>query len=80
MWAQVDREPCFQAYPTSWWRDGEIIRDTFHLTLASDSPPGDYTLTTGFYRWPELTRLDVVEATNPVTDQAVILQTIEILD
>lgn len=80
VWAQVDREPCFQAYPTSWWREGEIIRDTFHLTLAPDSPPGDYTLTTGFYRWPELTRLDVVEATNPVTDQAVILQTIEIVD
>ncbi len=38
VWAQVDREPCFQSYPTSWWREGEIIRDTFHLTLAPDSP------------------------------------------
>jgi hypothetical protein len=80
VWAQVDREPCFQSYPTTWWREGEIIRDTFHLTIAPDSPAGEYMLTTGFYRWPELINLDIVESSHENADQAVILQSIEVVD
>lgn len=79
VWAQVDREPCFQSYPTSWWREGEVIRDTFHLTLAPDLPVGEYTLTTGFYLWPDLTQLEIIESNQEAANQAVVLQTIEVV-
>ena len=79
IWSQVDREPCFQTYPTSWWREGEIIRDTFHLTISPETPTGEYTLTTGFYCWPELTQLNIVESSHENTNQAIKLQTIEIV-
>ncbi len=80
IWAQIDREPCVQSYPTSWWREGEIIRDTFYLTIAPETPPAEYTLTTGFYFWPELTQLEIVESSHESTNQAAVLQTIEVVD
>ncbi|MCB8983354.1 MAG: glycosyltransferase family 39 protein [Ardenticatenaceae bacterium] len=79
LWAQVDREPCFQSYPTTWWREGEIIQDTFQLTLPPDLPPGSYTLTSGFYLWPDLTQLNIVATDHERADQAVILQPIEVV-
>ncbi len=53
--AQLDRPPA--GYPTSDWRVGEIIQDTYRVPLPPDLLPGRYTVQTGFYRWPELVRL-----------------------
>jgi hypothetical protein len=78
LWGQVDREPCFQSYPTSWWQSEEILRDTFDLPIAPDAPPGVYTLRIGFYWWPDSTRLKVINATNEAVDETVILQEIHI--
>ncbi|MCA9872337.1 MAG: glycosyltransferase family 39 protein [Anaerolineales bacterium] len=78
VWGQVDREPCFQSYPTSWWQPGEVIRDTFDLTIAPDTPPGDYQITLGFYHWPELTRLPIVTSSQAVLDDTAVLQTIRV--
>jgi hypothetical protein len=80
LWSQVDREPCFQSYPTSWWQPDEIMRDTFELPIASDTPPGNYSLSIGFYWWPDSTRLIVTDSTNEVAADAVILQEIQIED
>lgn len=51
--AQNDRPPA--GYPTGDWRPGEIIRDSYPLTLPPTLPPGHYTLEVGFYAWPSLT-------------------------
>ena len=53
--AQLDRPPA--GYPTSSWRVGELIQDSYRLPLPPDLPPSDYTLRTGFYSWPELVGL-----------------------
>ena len=45
--AQVDRPPA--GYPTTDWLPGELIVDTFTITLPELLPPGPYTLQTGFY-------------------------------
>ncbi len=74
LWGQVDREPCFQSYPTSWWQEGEIMRDTFNLKIADDAISGDYILAMGFYHWPELTQLQVLEETDAVVDGQVVLK------
>ena len=78
LWGQVDREPCFQSYPTSWWQGNEVIRDTFNLTISPDAPTGEYQLTMGFYHWPELSQLVIVDSDRQTIAEAIIAQTIEI--
>ena len=53
--AQVDRQPA--GYPTSDWLPGELIVDTFTMTLPESLPPGPYTLQTGFYDLATLANL-----------------------
>jgi 4-amino-4-deoxy-L-arabinose transferase-like glycosyltransferase len=53
--AQLDRPPA--GYPTSDWRVGELIQDSYRVPLPPDLPPGRYTVQTGFYSWPELVRV-----------------------
>jgi hypothetical protein len=59
VWAQSDSEPCGGALPTGRWQAGDVIRDTVTLEIPADAPPGEYELATGFYTWPDLTRLPV---------------------
>ncbi len=47
--AQSDRVPAAGARPTTGWLPGEIIRDTFTLTVAPDAPPGRHVLEVGMY-------------------------------
>ena len=41
--AVTDATPVHFAYPTSFWRPGEIISDVYDLDLPPDTPPGQYT-------------------------------------
>ncbi|MBK8933668.1 MAG: glycosyltransferase family 39 protein [Chloroflexi bacterium] len=47
MVAQLDRQPA--GYPTTDWRPGEVVVDTFAITLPAERPSGPFTLATGFY-------------------------------
>ncbi|MBP6470931.1 MAG: glycosyltransferase family 39 protein [Chloroflexi bacterium] len=47
MVAQLDRQPA--GYPTPDWRPGEVVVDTFAITLPAERPSGPFTLATGFY-------------------------------
>jgi len=60
--AQHDKIVGADAYPTSHWPVGALVRDRFLLTLDPDVPPGQYTLIAGLYRPDQdLTRLRVRE-------------------
>ncbi len=61
IWGQSDGEPCGGAVRTGTWRAGDILRDTIHLRLNADAPPGTYQVTTGFYTWPDITPLALVD-------------------
>jgi hypothetical protein len=45
---QWDARPLSGAYPTSWWREGEVIADKIALDLT-DLSPGTYRLEVGLY-------------------------------
>jgi hypothetical protein len=61
--AQHDKIAGADAYPTSHWPVGVIVRDRFLLTLYADASPGRYTLIAGLYRpGGNLTRLRVQES------------------
>jgi len=48
-WAGDDHVPYDGLYPTSAWGAGEMVRDTFQLTVPPDAPPGLYDLLVGWY-------------------------------
>lgn len=58
-WAAVDARPWRGHYPTTRWLAGEIVRDTYRVTLAPDAPDGDYRLIAGLYRTADKARLPV---------------------
>lgn len=49
LYSQMDNQPQAGLAPTSSWTPGEVIQDTYHLTISSDTPPGRYRLITGLY-------------------------------
>ena len=62
MAGQRDRQPCIDSYPTTRWQTGQVIRDEFVIPLSPDVPEGDYKIWTGFYNWPSLERLPMIDS------------------
>ena len=48
IWSQHDKPPLDGDYPTLFWRPGEMVMDTFYLSLAG-VPAGTYWLEVGLY-------------------------------
>ena len=48
-WAGDDHPPYDGLYPTTAWGPGEMVRDTFALTVPADTPPGLYDVQVGWY-------------------------------
>ena len=76
LWAQNDSEPCHACYPTSRWKVGEIIKDLVVLQIPPDTPPGTYTLATGFYNLWTMERLTVIHG--ETQDNVAVLGTIQV--
>jgi Protein O-mannosyl-transferase TMEM260-like len=47
--AQLDRRPVLDAYPTTAWRAGEFISDTYDLPILIGAKPGEYALQVTLY-------------------------------
>jgi hypothetical protein len=56
---QFDRAPLQGVAPTSLWREGDTLLDTYTIEIPADLPAGDYQLLVGLYDLPTLTRLPV---------------------
>jgi len=78
LWSQDDSEPCRRGYPTSSWDVGEIVVDTYSLSIPAETPEGDYQLEMGFYEWPALERLPVLDAVGQVVADNVILGQLQV--
>ncbi len=48
--AQQDNMPVQNSLPTTCWLPGEVVSDPYTLNIATDVPPGSYTLVTGLYQ------------------------------
>jgi len=58
--AQLDRIAGAEAYPTSHWAPGAIVRERFLLTIPPQVPAGSYSLIVGLYDpTPDMPRLPV---------------------
>ncbi len=62
LYGQVDSWPVQGARPTSGWAAGEELRDTYHLYLQEEMPPGEYRVIAGWYLLADMRRLPVLGA------------------
>ena len=62
MWDQADAQPLSGDYPTSFWGQGELIRDRHVLSLPPQAPPGTYKIEVGMYLLATGERLPVRDA------------------
>ena len=49
LWGQQDNEPVNNSRPTTTWRSGEIIVDSYAIPIAAQAPPGNYQIEIGLY-------------------------------
>lgn len=78
LWGQVDNEPGAGSRPTTSWRAGEVIVDTYAIPVQPDAPPGTYQIEIGLYEPVSGQRLAVLgESGAPAADH-IILTTIQV--
>jgi tetratricopeptide (TPR) repeat protein/4-amino-4-deoxy-L-arabinose transferase-like glycosyltransferase len=71
--SQKDNEPADGFYPTDAWARGQIVRDSYALTIPVGTPPGEYVLQAGMYLRATGQRLAVTgEAAAPEGDAIVV--------
>ncbi|MEA3346020.1 MAG: hypothetical protein U9Q78_07250 [Chloroflexota bacterium] len=61
MIAQADGQPCGGAYPTSRWREGQVVEDRYEWLIPDDTPPGEYPIEVGMYLLDTMERLPVFD-------------------
>ena len=72
--AQDDGQPRNGRYPTSFWNEGEIIKDVHSVCFPHDLSPGKYDLVTGVYPLRTMQRLAVLDQTgDSVPDDQIML-------
>lgn len=59
LWGQQDNEPVSNTRPTTTWRSGEVIVDSYAIPTSFQTPAGIYTIEIGLY--------------NPVTGQRLLV-------
>ena len=60
--AQRDDPPVYGFRPTTTWRAGEIVEDSYDILLGTDLPPGEYELSLGMYDMETMERLPAYNA------------------
>jgi hypothetical protein len=72
--AQYDRPAGGETLPTSSWQAGQLLRDTYPLTIPETVPAGRYHVRIGMYTWPSLMRVPIAR------DQIVVGDSIELFE
>jgi hypothetical protein len=76
IWGQEDIWPVHGTYPTSQWKEYEIIKDVHSVRLSYEAPPGEYQIEVGLYLLSTMARLPVLdEEMRPVDDKVIIKMT-----
>ncbi len=77
--AQQDGVPLHGVRPTSSWRAGEMIEDSYEIVLNGDLPPGEYELAVGMYAPETMERLAVYGASGErLPDDRILLGTLNL--
>jgi hypothetical protein len=74
IWGQEDIGPVHGTYPTSQWKEGEIIEDIHSVRLSYEAPPGQYQIEVGLYLLSTMARLPVLDEEMRAVDDKVIIK------
>jgi hypothetical protein len=74
--AQRDQTPGDGAFPTTSWVEGEVLTDTYRITLPAGLAPGQYTLIVGMYDPTTGARLPATTADGTAAGDALRLITV----
>jgi len=74
IWGQEDVWPVHGTYPTSQWKEGEIIEDIHSVRLSYEAPPGEYQIEVGLYLLSTMARLPVLDEEMRAIDDKVIIK------
>ena len=73
IWGQEDVWPVHGTYPTSQWKEGEIVEDIHSVRLSYEAPPDKYQIEVGFYLLSTMARLRVLDEEMRVVDDKVLV-------
>ena len=76
IWGQHDSQPVNGYYPTSFWDQGEVVKDKHAFVVSEDTPSGEYRIEVGMYRLADGQRLAIVDQDGQVLDDKVLLSKI----
>jgi 4-amino-4-deoxy-L-arabinose transferase-like glycosyltransferase len=71
---QQDNQPRQGTFPTRAWIPGELVVDAYHIPIAADAPPGQYSIEVGMYRPGDGMRLAVAGADADVGQRRMLLR------
>ncbi|MGQ9667635.1 MAG: hypothetical protein ACUVWB_10010, partial [Anaerolineae bacterium] len=74
-WAQEDRQPVFNASPTTRWGENELVWEYYRIPLPADAPPGEYRLYVGVYGAETLVNLDLLDIAGAPQGQRFLVET-----
>lgn len=80
IWGQQDNQPEGGFYLTSFWDQGEVIRDEYRFTIDPETPPGEYQIEVGMYILATGQRLPVVGENGQITGDRILLGPVEVLE
>lgn len=78
IWGQKDDQPQGGFYPTSFWEEGEVVRDEYEFSIDPDAPPGPYQIEAGMYILATGQRLPVVGDDGQMVDDKILLSSIDV--
>jgi hypothetical protein len=78
-WAQKDGWPKGGDAPTSTWKVGQVIEDTYLLRVAENAPPGAYDLQVGVYSGETGERLPVLGEGGHVQGTRIVLGKVRVV-
>lgn len=78
IWGQKDDQPQGGFYPTSFWEEGEVVRDEYEFSIDPDASPGPYQIEAGMYVLATGQRLPVVGDDGQMVDDKILLSSIDV--
>jgi hypothetical protein len=76
--AAHDGPPCQGLYPTTRWRAGEVVPDSFAITIPASASSGSVPLLAGWYNTQTQQRLAVTAGEQPLNDNRIMIGTVNI--
>ena len=76
LWGQQDNEPVNASRPTTTWRTGEVIVDSYAIPIAPHAPSSEYRIEIGLYDPATGARLGIIGENGTAVSDHLILTTI----